>query len=441
MILHKFIYHKLFKTTSSYFKFICTILDIKKLVFLPFMKGTEQFIQKICQQIETAVNRRIKSFKDAIWLSDIFNLKKLPVSASTIARLYGLIATSSKPYQSTLDNLAKFLEYDNWEIYIEDQSKHHFNSNFFLTEQTDGFSQSVLEMALHIKCYDTVKLLLEKYTYFENNPIHFSIANMIGKYVKLHHYDEKLLTVIANTEAGRSLFFECFVDEDNENDNFIKALHTYYLPKMPDVDSSFFVYSYTVSQKIYAGSQDKTYIEKYKELRGIIAIKNFHYHLISRYFECNILIDGVEDKLKNNLENYLNSISDQALSGDKSEWLLARSIRGLLHFGYKKELLHHLKFNEVVNTTMMKKRKSKNSAALYIIQLYWLYSNPQHKLTYQPFHLSVDYLQGNSLERIAIENATARLFSEDGIKLKIEENLKQYCRSTKNKWVLNLITD
>ncbi len=427
------------KITSSYFKFVITILDIKKLLFLPFMKGTEKFIQKICQQIETAVNRRIKSFPDAIWLSDIFREKKLLVSASTMARLYGLTVSKSKPYQSTLDCLAKFLEYDNWENYLEDQSKHHFNSNFFLTEQADGFSQSVLEMALHLKRYDTVQLLLEKYTYFENNPIHFSTANLIGKYVKKHHYDEKLLMVLANTKAGRSLFFECFVDEDNENDNFLIALQTYYLPQMPDDESAFFVHSFTVAKKIYASSLEQNDIKKYKELTEKIDIKNLHYHLISRYFECNILIDGAENKLQNNVENYLNSISNQALSGDKSEWLLARSIKALLHFGCKKELLHHLKFNEVVNTIMMKKIKTKNSAALYIIQLYWLYCNPHHKFTYQPFHLSVDYLQGNSIERIAIENATASLFSEDEIKQKTEENLKQYCANSKNKWILNLI--
>jgi hypothetical protein len=75
----------------------------------------------------------------------------------------------------------------------------------------------------------------------------------------------------------------------------------------------------------------------------------------------------------------------------------------LLHSDNYYEFFSHIRLNEVVNTTMMKKRKSKNLAALYIIQLYWLYWNLQHKFTYQPFHFSVDYLQGKSSERIAIE--------------------------------------
>jgi len=184
------------------------------------MKGIEKFIHQICKQIEISVNRSIQSFPDTVWLSDLFTKKKLPISASTFARLYGITTPISKPYLSTLDSLAKFLDYDNWENYVENQSQHHFSSNYFLTEVGDGFSQSVLEMALCLKNYDLVEEQLERYPYFEDNPIHFSTANLLGKYVRIYEYDEALLMVLAKTKAGRTLFYGCFVDEDNENDNF-----------------------------------------------------------------------------------------------------------------------------------------------------------------------------------------------------------------------------
>jgi hypothetical protein len=405
------------------------------------MKGTEKFIKQICKQIETAVNRKINGFPDVVWLSDIFNDKKIPVSPSTLARLYGLTASSSKPYLSTLDNLAKFLEYDNWENYIEDQSKHHYNANIFLTEKADGFSQGVLELALHLKRYDTVQMVLEKYTYFDNNPVHFSTANIIGKYVKLHNYDAELLMLLAKTKAGQSLFYECFVDEDNENEYFSKAIYNYYLPQVPDLNSTFFVHSYRIAQQIYLGKIEKLFLKKYQELLNTIAIEQLHYHLLSRYFECHILIDGMEKKLEKNAANYLTTISNYAQSRDKNEWLLARSIKALLHFGMKKELLNHTKFNEMVSATLMKKSKTKNSAALYIIQLYWLYNNWEDRITYQPFHLSIDYLQGNSRERIAIESATAILYSEGKTKKQIEENIKLYCVDANIKWIINLLFD
>lgn len=404
-----------------------------------FMKGTELYINQICKQIETAVNRNIKGFPDAIWLSDCFREKKLSVSPSTLARLYGLSAYSSKPFLSTLNQLAKFLEYDNWENYLEDQSKHHFCSNIFLTDEAEGFSQSVLEMALCLKSYDVVKKMLEKYTYYDNNPIHFSTANLIGKYVKRNNYDEKLLQILAQSKAGRSLFYECFVDEDNENDYFSKAIYNYYLPQVPDFDNTFFVTSYILAQNIYSGKPDKTFIKRFQELTKKTIVEDLHYHLLSRYFECTILIDGIKSQLQYNVNDYMNRISNYASTNEKNEWLLARSIKSLLHFGFKKDLINHIKFNEIVNTTIMKKRKTKNSAALYIIQLYWLYGNRENRTSYQPFHLSIDYLQGNSKEKLAVECATASLYAKGKTKKLTEENIKQYCADENIKWIPNLL--
>ncbi len=403
------------------------------------MRGTEKFIKQICKQIEISVNRSIKSFPDAIWLSELFTKKKLPISASTFARLYGITTPISKPYLSTLDNLAKFLNYYNWENYVEDQTQHHFSSNYFLTEVGDGFSQSVLEMALCLKNYELVQTQLERYPYFEDNPVHFSTANLIGKYVRMHRYEDTLLQVLASTIAGQSLFYECFVDEDNENNNFSKAMLNHYLPKVPDFDTAFFVYSYIVAQGIYAGTIEKNMIIKYQKLLKETKVDDLHYHLLSRYFECSILLEGIEDKLTDTVQNYLDNIVHYASIKEKNEWLLARNIRAILHFGFKKELLNHTKFNELINETVMQKRQNKKSAALYILQLYWLYSSKQDTGSYQPFHLSIDYLQGNSKERIAIETATASLYAEGKLQKQLEENLKRYCAEAKLKWILNLL--
>lgn len=404
-----------------------------------FMKETELFIKQICKQIETAVNRNIKSFPDAIWLSDSFKAKKISISPSTIARLYGLTAYSSKPFLSTLNQLAKFLEYDNWENYLEDQSKYHFSSNIFLNEDPEGFSQSVLEMALYLKRYSVVEKILEHYSYYENNLVHFSTANIIGKYVNKNNYDEELLLTLAQSKAGRSLFYGCFVDEDNENNYFSKAIYNYYLPQVSDFDNTFFVTSYIVAQNIYSGKSDNKFVKQFQELTKKTIVDDLHYHLLSRYFECNILIDGIKSQLQYKVNDYLNSITYYASIREKNEWLLARSIRSLLHFGFKKELINHIEFNEMVNTTIMKKRRTKNSAALYIIQLYWLYNNGEDRITYQPFHLSIDYLQGNSKEKLAVECATASLYSKGKTKKITEENIKQYCEDANIKWIPNLL--
>lgn len=405
------------------------------------MKANTLLIERIGKQIEMSVNRTIKGFPDAVWLSEVFKQKRLSVSASTFARLYGIVNSSSKPYISTLDNLARFLEYDNWENYVADQNRYHFNANFFLTEDTHGFSQSVLELALQLQRYDTVQILLEKYTYFEHNPIHFATANLIGNYVTLHNYDESLLKVLAHTAAGRSLFYECFVDENNENRSFSQALFTHYLPQAATSHDVFFVYAYLLSQNCYAGINDATVVKQYRQLAKTIHIDELHYHLLSRYLECNIHIAALDNTLPKKVSILLDTITQNANKQNKNEWIVARAIKALLHYGYKTELFSHQRFNEVVNAVLMKKRKSKNSAALYTIQLYWLFSKSNDSFTYHPFHLAVDYLQGNSRERLAIESATAYFYAKGTTKKVIAENLTQYCTKINTQWILHLITN
>lgn len=405
------------------------------------MNEAKKHIKQICNQIEVSVNRKINSYHDTIWLSDLFKEKKILISASTIARIFGITNSKTKPYKATLDNLAKFLDYKDWENYVNYQSKYHSHSNVFLNEDGNGFSKINLEIGFILKKHETIKFELNNYEKFiSNNSIHFEIANLIGKYVKISNYDNELLMILAKFPAGRSLFYGCFVDENNENEYFSKAIYDYYLPEVPDFENKFFVTSYILAQKIYNGTIDYSILNSYKDLTKEIDIENLHYHLISRYFECTILIDGAKNKLHENIENYLDQISHFAFIKKKNEWLLARSIKALLHFGFKKELMNHKKINDIILTSLMKKRKSNNSAALYVIQLYYLYcTNNINDNAYHPFYLSNEYLQGNSIEKIAIESATTYIFSKGKNRKIIKKNLQEYCELNKVNWILNLV--
>jgi hypothetical protein len=259
--------------------------------------------------------------------------------------------------------------------------------------------------------------------------------------VKLYNYDEELLNVLAITKAGRSLFYECFVDENNENQSFSIALYKHYLPQVTSSQEVFFVYAYVVAQNGYAEVIDPLMIAKYQQASKEIPANKLHFHLLSRYLECEIHIAALEQKLHRGIATVIEAITEHTNLETKNEWILARTIKALVHYGFKAHLFKNAQFNEAVDAVLMKKRKSKNSAALYIIQLYWLYSKRSEGLSYHPFHLAVDYLQGNSKERIAIEAATARFYAKGKIKALIDDNLAMYCEKTNIKWILNLIAD
>jgi len=86
------------------------------------MNQIDPFILKICKQITAATSRSVVAFTDAKILSAAMAEKKVFVSPHTIARLYGIIKPYRKLYKETLNGLASYLDYADWEEYIANQT-------------------------------------------------------------------------------------------------------------------------------------------------------------------------------------------------------------------------------------------------------------------------------------------------------------------------------
>ena len=75
------------------------------------------------QKIEEKVGRQMYTPKDFELLSTcILNELHENVSPSTLKRMWGYVPTSSMPRESTLDILAQFLGYGNWQAYCDKAS-------------------------------------------------------------------------------------------------------------------------------------------------------------------------------------------------------------------------------------------------------------------------------------------------------------------------------
>jgi len=170
------------------------------------MNNSNYYIQHICNKIEQMVNRKIKGFPDTIWLANKFEERNLFISGHTLARVFGVIPNANKPYKTTLDTLAHFLEYDNWDVYLQSHAEQLTKNNFFLSENANGFSEVTLKIALDTKNYDELHRILLLYNSYELNEFHFYIANLIGLFVQENRTDEVLLEVLAKSRAGQSLF-------------------------------------------------------------------------------------------------------------------------------------------------------------------------------------------------------------------------------------------
>jgi hypothetical protein len=407
------------------------------------MKQIDPFLVRLCRQIEISNKRSIKEFMDAKWLSQQMEVRKIFVSPHTIARLFGVIKPFRKPYKVTLNGLAQFLDYFDWEDYVKNQTTLYTDPNFFLTESNDGFSQSVLELALITKQYDTVKQLMDKYVFHAFDNTFMSSAALIGAYLKTNNYDKKLLQILAESDSGQRLFYECFVDEDNEDNYFSEALLNYYLPKIKNPGRKIFVYTFVISQTAYKENRVSEYFKNFREVTQLQKKEETHYHEYSRWIECNIIHDGFNCMLKDTFSQHIEAILSYSSEDFEPEWVVIRPLRALLFFGFKNELFNHKELNDYIKSILFKTNKHKDSIPMYVLQLFWLCREKKYrrKNTYNPFRKSINYFHSDNNEKLAIEFATASLFAAGENKAFLDKNLEWFCKQKGKQWVLNLLQE
>ncbi len=89
------------------------------------------------KQIEQKFNKEIRYPSDCEALAgDILHVTKQAISTSTLKRIFGFITGSKEPRLYTLDVIAQYLGYSNWDNYIENQLNID-NSDFLPIKQIE----------------------------------------------------------------------------------------------------------------------------------------------------------------------------------------------------------------------------------------------------------------------------------------------------------------
>ena len=85
------------------------------------MPINQQYINLLRQLVEEAANHRIETFTDFIFLSgEIQGRLWENLSASTLKRLWGYVDGYASERPSTLDILARFTGFPDWETFVSD---------------------------------------------------------------------------------------------------------------------------------------------------------------------------------------------------------------------------------------------------------------------------------------------------------------------------------
>ncbi len=407
------------------------------------MNLPDPYIISLRNKIEEKLNFKINRLCDSKKISNILKENNLGISSHTIARLFGIIKPFRTPFKDTLNLLSCYLNYNDWDDFCANQTNIPFDINYFLTEATDGFSLSVLQSALVNDDLDSLSIILEKSITTSNFNIMYSAAEMIGNYLRLSSKKEELLKLLAKSNIGQLFFYECFVDENNKNGYFSDALIQYYLPEIKDNYKRLFVYCFNIGQMANKELKQSECIPLFEKLVYSLDKKKCHYHELSRWLECSILIDGFNGVLHQTWKKHILEILENAKLFDYLEscWIISRSLKALILFDLKNEIVHDLDFNEFIDRLILFQKKESHSIALYTLQLYWIYKSNylKSKIVYSPFRIDTLLFQNESEEKTVIELATASIFASGVNKIIMDVNLKSYCNKIGANWVIKLL--
>jgi hypothetical protein len=409
------------------------------------MTQPNPYIVSICNQIESQLGFKIKNIADAQKCSEILTVEKLYISTHTIARLFGVVKPFRTPYKDTLNILACFVNYNDWEDFCDSQTNIPFDPNFFLTEASDGFSLAMLQLALANEDFQALALILAKAKTNENEAVLFTAAELIGAYIRKSKKQKELLQLLADSSIGHLFFYECYVDEDNQENYFSNALLNHYLPNVTNNYRKLFVYCFIISHTAHKEHKLSTYYKEFLKLAVQLDKKNCHFHELSRWIECLIIIDGYNGVLQNTWKQHVAELVALSVGYNANEkaWLFSRSLKALLIFGFKKELFKFNELNTVIDILIKNQKEELHSIALYLLQLYWISKSMyfKSKIIYNPFRIHNILFQNESNEKTAIEFAVASLFATGENKNILASNLKGYCEEKGVNWVLRLLQD
>ena len=407
------------------------------------MNQPNPYLITLCNQLEIQLGFKIKNIANAEKCSEVLALEKLFISTHTIARMYGVVKPFRTPYKDTLNVVARYLKYEDWEDFCNNQTNIPFDPNYFLTEASDGFSLAILQLALANEDFKALHLVLEKAKENENEAILYTAAELIGAYVRKSKKQKELLQLLSDNSVGHFFFYECYVDEDNDNNYFSEALVNYYLPNVTNDYRKLYVYCFVISQTAHKEHKSSPLLQEFQKLAVQLDKNKCHFHELSRWMECQILIDGYNRVLNETWQLHLAEllVLSAGLGLNEKAWLLSRSLKALLLFGFKEQLFHHKEVNNHIDGIINNQKKEFHSIALYVLQLYWicksLYFND--KSVYNPFRIHNILFQNESNEKSAIEFAVASLFATGKNKQIITGNLKSFCEAKGVHWVMKML--
>ena len=401
------------------------------------------FREQLIQYFEFKLGFRIRNISDCHRAANEMRAQKASLSAHTIARLFKIIGPETIPYKSTLDVVAKFCGFLNFDHYVDTFEKSHELNSFnlqLLVNSNNAKIESALRLAFQTLDQSSIHQLIE---HFEEDPFNLWLQNSAGFLYSFEPAKRlKLLDILAHSNLGRKYFYDYYVNENDPDGSFSFALEAFYLKNSSDKNAELFTLVFQTIQQIYKGAScNQKSINRIKALKYENPIDELGFHLASRLKEIDILIN----QPKNNVEflKLIDIILLQAhkLSLFEKTWYFARILRAFSFLHEINKILDVDEFRIELEKCFFYQANAINYPPAMIIQTclhaYWANKRIEHEHLFVMHHPLMAQNEENSIK--VMEDFGIALYDNTLIGKSIKRNLPLVLKSNGVLWMNGLL--
>jgi hypothetical protein len=399
------------------------------------------YLRELARQTEDKVQFKLLNFSDCKTFSSILEKNEIHISAHTLARLFGILKSKHRPYTSTLDLLANYMNYNTFSQFVKSVDE---NSKYALAHPneafaTGDFSLTAFELALYNLDLETLKSLLDAYQPNEIDRLDFH--NFVGSKVRHHPNRAELLAFLSSFESGKRNFYESFVDDDNPESYYSNALLQHYLKPESTFQEKLFVTCFSGTQNIY--NQERIDLENIEVLFNMVGnIKSYPFQLVSRYFELRILLVGIQFKRTKNVSKLIEDVVEilPFYPFAQQNWIIGRSIKALAFTGNLESALSNPDFSSAVVDLNSKSEITVKSVGELFVQL-TAHRFLQNDLKNDKFPRRMSFkVLNEEVDRVLTESLTAYIYSSEPVKNILQKNIQRSIKKKKHSWMNSFLS-
>jgi len=396
-------------------------------------------IRELASRIQSTSGVLVASFSDCKRLEVQLNQSGIMISAHTLARFFGVLQSSHKPYAATLNLLASYIGYPSYQHFKRTINDHyqclleHPNDLF----DTGSYALTAFELCLHNSDIGGLRTLLEAWTCKDNHSA-WELRNLLGCAVRASPQRQVLLQTLAETHNGRLLYYEGFVDEDDADDHYSNALELWYAQRASARENKVFLAGFLTTRDVYSGKQPHPWCIQLLRDTGL---QELHFHLVSRCIEAQILLEGSGQNRPHAVDDWV-STALQAMQGAgevEQQWILARTLRALAWTGHLKRALQRPELRDQVLTQYIQADPKYMLTPNLIIQLVVHAALQAQQVDITPPYVGDRRMISETNIRIALEAATASLYAKGANLRLIQRNLGPFLEKTRNRWIQQVL--